>query len=279
MEHSREQDNGWRSKYKIHPATELFPLMSQGELTALVSDIGSNGLKIPIQMRIVEGEEYLIDGRNRLNALQSLSKAIDENMIERKEATLEEVVRDVVSLNINRRHLNSTQRGVIGEAMWHLIRGSNRYQTKVDGSADPSTFTRVQVSKTVGVGEATIGRIRRVRREAPDLLKPMQEGVLSAEGAITLIQKRRLKELKVPAASQKPTIMVHENICSADRIMSQPLERIYNSISHHKWGLFHFLIQLEKELGRDRLRRIAVRAERARLSEERIKEKILAAAH
>jgi transposase len=280
METMRESniDNGWRSKHKIHPATELFPLMSQDNLAALATDIEANGLKVAIQIRTVDGVEYLIDGRNRMDALEALGRTVPDNMIARKEATFMEILSDVTSLNLKRRQLNQTQIGVIGEQMCNLEHGSNRYRAqKVETSRDASkTLSRAEAAKILGVGRSTIERVRRVKREAPHLFKPMQEGTLTAVEAIKKIKERQRTEKRVEAKAVQPTIMVHENICSADRIMSKPLERIYNSISHHKWGLFHFLVRLDKELGRGRLRAIAIRAEGSRLSEEKMRAKILA---
>ena len=38
----------WREKYKVHPAANIFPMMSDEELHKLGEDIRTNGLKPPI---------------------------------------------------------------------------------------------------------------------------------------------------------------------------------------------------------------------------------------
>ena len=35
---------GWRDKYKVHPAADVFPMMSDEELAELGEDIKKNGL-------------------------------------------------------------------------------------------------------------------------------------------------------------------------------------------------------------------------------------------
>jgi hypothetical protein len=63
----------WREILLIHPAAELFPAMEPAELQTLAEDIKANGLKTPIHTWFDKDEqEWLIDGRNRLDALSSL---------------------------------------------------------------------------------------------------------------------------------------------------------------------------------------------------------------
>ena len=61
----------WRNLIKIHPAAELFPLMADAELKELASNIWENGLRAPIVGWAV-GDQFLLDGRNRLDALALL---------------------------------------------------------------------------------------------------------------------------------------------------------------------------------------------------------------
>jgi hypothetical protein len=64
----------WRAHLKVHPAADLFPLMSQDELKALAEDIKTNGLQQPIILWRESSTDapVLDDGRNRLDALALL---------------------------------------------------------------------------------------------------------------------------------------------------------------------------------------------------------------
>jgi hypothetical protein len=63
----------WRDHKKFHPAADVFPLMSPDELRKLADDIQAHGIRVPIQTRTADdGELYLIDGRNRLDACELL---------------------------------------------------------------------------------------------------------------------------------------------------------------------------------------------------------------
>ena len=52
--------------YEAHPAAELFPLMDNVALAALIRDIKENGLQEPILL----WEGKILDGRNRLKACE-----------------------------------------------------------------------------------------------------------------------------------------------------------------------------------------------------------------
>jgi hypothetical protein len=75
----------WRDHLAVHPAAELFPLMSETDpkaLQELAEDIKKNGLQQPIAIRDHPGYDrrnpdsakrrQLVDGRNRLDALALL---------------------------------------------------------------------------------------------------------------------------------------------------------------------------------------------------------------
>jgi len=69
----------WRQLIKVHPAAELFPMMSDDELVLLGRDIAKYGLRehlvvwTPYQSEEFtynNSDEYLLDGRNRLEAIE-----------------------------------------------------------------------------------------------------------------------------------------------------------------------------------------------------------------
>jgi len=65
--------SGWRQKYKVHPAADVFPMMSDDELANLGEDIKENGQTIPVLFWNGDGQgRVLIDGRNRLEAMERI---------------------------------------------------------------------------------------------------------------------------------------------------------------------------------------------------------------
>jgi hypothetical protein len=276
----------WRKFIKIHPATECFPLMSPGDLATLAADVKSK-LKVPIEMRIVDGIEYLIDGRNRLDALELSGETIvDEHgkwvgkvaeKVNHKIATAIEVCKDVVSLNLHRRHLNIGQLAIAAENMANVLNGSNRYGKRV-GSLQNKAITRDEAAKMFGIGQTSIDKVRQIKRNAPDLIKDIQSGERKLNETYQAVKKRKHREHKVAVEPTEPHEMFHEyegNACRADRILNVPMERVYNSIARYRWGLKHFLIELEKSIGQARVTAIAKRATQRREKIERMGAKVL----
>jgi hypothetical protein len=70
------QLKAWRDVLPIHPAADLFPAMSETELRELGEDIKANGLRSPIilwspgDQLEKDAKEFLLDGRNRLDAME-----------------------------------------------------------------------------------------------------------------------------------------------------------------------------------------------------------------
>src|SRR5215208_5261684 len=73
----------WLDHIKVHPAADLFPMMSDDELDALGKDIRDNGLRHPIIIYLdrikperrkdsypATDEMVVLDGRNRLSAME-----------------------------------------------------------------------------------------------------------------------------------------------------------------------------------------------------------------
>jgi hypothetical protein len=108
----------WRDHIAIHPAADVFPLLDKKELRALADDIRRHGLKEPVTTIIDSktGKEVLLDGRNRLDALELLGSRLFEPDGSSVSAYFgscilmgQDPVSYVISLNIKRRHLTKEQ--------------------------------------------------------------------------------------------------------------------------------------------------------------------------
>lgn len=146
----------WRDVLPIHPAAELLPLMSPDELRELADDLNKRGLLEKVNLYTDEnGEHSLLDGRNRLDALElngieivdtkgevgklygGYTNCINYNWIS-------DPVGFVIAKNIRRRHLNQEQKR---ELLAKLLK------------FDPYKSNR-QVAKAAGVDHKTVAAVR-----------------------------------------------------------------------------------------------------------------------
>ena len=105
--------------YKVHPAASFFPLIEGEEFDALVMSIKTVGLMNPIILK----NGMLIDGRNRLRAVLELQANHSSIVLLTKEleADVKSVSEYIFDTNIQRRHLTTDQRAMIGYQILPLI--------------------------------------------------------------------------------------------------------------------------------------------------------------
>jgi len=118
----------WRDLLPVHPAAELFPMMSEEELRALGEDIKKNGLREGVTL--LDGK--LLDGRNRLDAMEKAGlPVLKGNQLDVGWNSVKGVdpVTFVISKNIHRRHLSAERKR---ELVAKLIQAATA--TRSDGS-------------------------------------------------------------------------------------------------------------------------------------------------
>lgn len=98
----------------VHPAAELFPMMSESEFAQLVDDMRENGQHEPI----VYWRQQLLDGRNRLRACKLIGIQPDTCEINDDD----DPYQWVISANLHRRHLTESQRAMVAARLQELYR-------------------------------------------------------------------------------------------------------------------------------------------------------------
>jgi hypothetical protein len=127
----------WRDHLPIHPAAELFPLMSESELRELGEDIKKNGL----QERIALYDGKLLDGRNRMDAMELVGLAFDWRNIDqmpfRNLCAHHDPYDWVIGANVHRRHLTCEQkRELIAKVLKAKAEASNNQIAKQTKTSD-----------------------------------------------------------------------------------------------------------------------------------------------
>lgn len=159
---SDAEKRSWRDLMPIHPAADMFPMLDDADLLALGEDIGRNGLTSPIVVQLESDWPVLLDGRNRLDAMEcagwklGLSKCehgswfltIDDARGGTGNNAIAVVTTDpwdyVVSANIHRRHLTpESKRALIAQLLKENPERSDRAIGKLV-KADNKTVASVR---------------------------------------------------------------------------------------------------------------------------------------
>jgi ParB-like chromosome segregation protein Spo0J len=190
---------GATNELSPHPLSEIFPRMSADEIKTLAKDIKANGLKEPITL--YDGK--ILDGNNRYRACLKIgyrSKDGDTRQFDPK--TQGTPLAFVVSANLHRRHLTTSQRAFVAATLVTTKLGYNQYnQTGV---------TNKQAAELLGVGEATVKMAKAVDDEAaPEIKEKVQKGELALGAAKKVLkfnkdqQVAELAKIKAKADADK----------------------------------------------------------------------------
>jgi hypothetical protein len=207
MESTMKPTSDWRSVIKVHPAAEMFPEIEQDELAELTEDIKTNGLRSPVTTwRDKDGTEWMLDGRNRLDAMAAAGycfklhaqwrphqprdreqfkivppKGARPYLIHVTHYFGDDPYAYVVSANIHRRHLTTEQRkDIAAEILKRQPDRSDRSVAK-ETKLSPSTVgeVRKEVEGTVQTGQLEtepaakrVGRDGKARKQPKKATQP-----------------------------------------------------------------------------------------------------------
>jgi hypothetical protein len=179
----------------VHPAAELFPLMSEDELKALAEDMGSNGQRLPC----LKWKGKLLDGRNRYIAARLAGiKPKFENY------TGDDPVGLIISLNVPRRHLTPSQRALLATDLSSLRKGDNQHSTE-DAQHCATSKTQTEAAEQLGVSRRSVQSAAAVKREAePEIVEAVRHGDLTVHTAQQLSKVATPSEQKRVAGAEDP---------------------------------------------------------------------------
>lgn len=152
---------------EVHPVANIFPMMTDAEIDDLARDIGENGLREPVWT--YRGQ--LIDGRNRLAACTRIGR---EPSVREFLGADDELLPFVVSLNLKRRHLTESQRGMVAANLANLPAG------RPSETAQVCAVSQQDAAEMLNVSRRTVQAAAKVRDEAPpEVVQAVQAGALS----------------------------------------------------------------------------------------------------
>ena len=170
-------------RLRAHPAAECFPLMTDVELEALAADIGTNGCRVPVSIC----NDLLLDGRNRALACERAGVPVPWEtvpVVDARDASLA-----VTSLNLQRRHMDDSQRALAAAKLANLGAGRPR----AADTAEPAA----EADETADSGK---GRLVRPNGETAPL------GAVSQKAAAELMKVSRRSTQRAAAIKNDPDL-------------------------------------------------------------------------
>jgi hypothetical protein len=167
-------------EFEAHPAANAYRMMSEDELADLAADIAANGLLDPITIGVLNGERFLVDGRNRLKACRIANVQPEYEEIEFVDA--ESVGAFVASLLRQARAVLTYSPPLAREVRDGVTPLKEAFETVM------AARERREIAET---------QWRRLAQEAPDLAARVTEESLSLAEAITLLDERQLPREEV----------------------------------------------------------------------------------
>lgn len=177
----------------FHPVANLFPLIDGPEFDALVSDIAANGLHEPIWLH--SSDNTIIDGRNRYRACMAAGVAPAFRRWDGNGG----LVQFVLSLNLHRRHLTSSQRAAVAVEVlpWLEEEAKERQLSTLKQNTDRPFVKNLtngdsdyndgraaaQAAELLGTNRQYVSDMKRLNAEAPALYAAVRDGQMTVTQA------------------------------------------------------------------------------------------------
>lgn len=195
--------------YEFHEYAAVFPLMDEAALSSLAVDIKANGLREPV--RLFEGK--ILDGRNRSLACK---RAGIEPSYQMFSGSHEEALRLVVSLNLERRHLDETGRAMAGARLKPMFEELAR-QRQAHGKTAPgktlvanlpeASRSRDDAARAVNVSPRSVENASRVIKSgAPELVAAVDSGKVAVSTAAAIAEAPREEQQRIVEMAPKEII-------------------------------------------------------------------------
>jgi len=192
---------------KAHSAAAIFPLMTGAEFEALVEDIEQHGLREPI----VVFDGLILDGRNRLAACERLGKTVATIAWD----GLGSAEAYVVSKNLHRRHLNTSQRAMIAARLANRKREESLLIGRQQrNSPDTQICTSASVKQTatlLKVSPRSVSQAKRVLRDADatDVAR-IEKGERTVDSVVKRLPKTKPSTMK--EAKRRDTLQMNAKL-------------------------------------------------------------------
>lgn len=176
----------------FHPLANIFPLIDGAEFDELVADIRAHGVREPVWLY----EGLILDGRNRYRA--SEIAGVDCPL---REFRGDDPRAFVVSLNLRRRHLSESQRGLAAAKLANMQQGT---RTDLEHSANLPEVSQDAAAELLNVSPRTVRSAKKVLDEGADeLIAAVESGAVSVSAAADVATLPKEEQGEIVARGEK----------------------------------------------------------------------------
>lgn len=169
----------YAQEYELHELCKIFPPMPDDQFTALMQDIAANGLRQPI----VIYENKILDGRHRYKACLNLGRQPVSVIYDGNDP-----LGYVISHNLNRRHLDESQRAMIAAKLANLKDGQRKSSGASIG-APRTEVSQIDAAGKMGVGRISVQRAKKVLdKGTPELTEAVESGQIAVSVAAKIAE-------------------------------------------------------------------------------------------
>jgi ParB-like chromosome segregation protein Spo0J len=252
--------------YRAHPAAEVFPMLDDERTKTMADDIKARGLRSPVVIwRDEQGEEWLLDGRNRVRACKMAGVAPTityydgedpcgevwsrngerRDIIEPGRRAAIKVLLDTMSGDLRRAKAERLGRKAHGETAPGRPKNASG---NVAGSDARANETRAALARDAKVSPRTAQKALTVGAEDSALLKRVADGEVSLEKASRDIGRRKVQEqlkskggtmnvssalsaddkkvIAAVATAREASVKIGHMLCHIEKLQSIPVDVI-----------------------------------------------------
>lgn len=176
---------------EAHKYAQLFPMASEGEIAEMAADIKQRGLLHPIIT--VNGQ--ILDGRNRFRACELAGVTPDFREYEGVDP-----LADVISWNLHRRQLSTSQRAALGAELKPMFEAEAQDRMLAGTKYNPVANlpqggkSRDQAAHAVNVSGRIVQDAEAILKDDPEEFEKIKSGKSTVNAAKRNIERKRKRK-------------------------------------------------------------------------------------
>ena len=182
----------------VHPIADLFPLLVGADRDEFRESVRARGVVAPIS---VNPKSILLEGRNRLIIADELGVECPQVVVDEKDEA-----GWIIAMNVNRRHLDTSQRAMISAALANMPVGRN-WNSNLANLPDKN-ISQSDAAKMMNVSPRAVSMASTVRKKAaPEVVEKVESGEMTLNAAHETVKKSEQppeqvggQETKLPSA-------------------------------------------------------------------------------